>query len=174
MTAPAAPAIDNPDLAAQMRPALVRYFQRKTGNAAEAEDLAQDVLVKALGHADWESSEEAKGYIFRAAMNRWHDYLRRRRSHGTSVPLDAAAESEWGVESPPERVLVAREELHRVAQVLDSLSDRTRTVLMLIRFEHMKAATVAEMLGISVSAVHKHLANAVAALAADREGGDRQ
>jgi DNA-directed RNA polymerase specialized sigma24 family protein len=38
----------------------------------------------------------------------------------------------------------------------------------------MKAATVAEMLGISVSAVNKHLANAVAALAADRDGGDRQ
>jgi RNA polymerase sigma factor (sigma-70 family) len=90
------------------------------------------------------------------------------------VPLDAATESEWGVESPPERVLVAREELHRVAQVLDSLSDRTRTVLMLIRFEHMKAATVAEILGISVSAVNKHLATAVAALAANRDGGDRQ
>ncbi len=171
MTAAAVP-LDNPSLAAQMRPALVKYFQRKTGNTAEAEDLAQDVLVKALGHANWVSSEEAKGYIFRAAVNRWRDHLRRRRSHGTPVALDAATESEWGVQSPPERVLVAREELHRVAQVLDSLSERTRTVLMLIRFEHMKAATVAEMLSISVSAVNKHLASGLAALSAGR-GGDR-
>jgi len=173
MTAPATVALDNPMLAAEMRPALVKYFRRKTGNAAEAEDLAQDVLVRALGHADWTSSEQAKGYIFRAAVNRWHDHLRRRRAHGTPVSFDAATEREWGVESPPERVLVAREELHRVAQVLDSLSERTRTVLMLIRFEQMKAATVADMLGISVSAVNKHLASALAALSVGRDRGDR-
>lgn len=168
MTLPAAPARDNPALAADMRPALVQYFKRKTGSITEAEDLAQDVLLKALGHADWATSEQAKGYIFRAAVNRWHDYLRRRRSHGTVVTLDPITEREWGVESPPERVLSAREELHRVSQVLDTLSDRTRTVLMLIRFEHLKAATVAEMLGISVSAVNKHLASALAALMAAR------
>jgi RNA polymerase sigma factor (sigma-70 family) len=172
MTRPATPAVDNPTLAAQMRPALLKYFRRKTGNTAEAEDLAQDVLVNAFAHADWASPEQAKGYIFRAAVNRWHDYLRRRRTHGIPVNFDATAEREWGVESPPERVLVAREELHRVAQVLDSLSDRTRTVLMLIRFEHMKAASVADMLGISVSAVNKHLASALVALSAGRDKGD--
>jgi len=165
----ASPAVDNPALAAQMRPALVTYFRRKTGNAAEAEDLTQDVLANAFAHAGWTSPEQAKGYIFRAAVNRWHDYLRRRRIRGTAVNLDAAAEREWGVESPPERVLSAREELQRVAQVLDSLNDRTRTVLMLIRFEHMKAATVADMLGISVSAVNKHLASALAALSCARD-----
>lgn len=149
-----------------MRPALVKYFQRKTGNAAEAEDLAQDVLVKALRREEWASVEQAKGYIFRAAINRWRDYMRRRRSHGVSVTLDSVSEKDWGVESPPERVLVAREELHRVAQVLDGLNERTRTILMLIRFEQVKAATVAEMLGISVSAVNKHLAIALARLSA--------
>jgi RNA polymerase sigma factor (sigma-70 family) len=168
MTSPVACTLDNRGLAAEMRPALVKYFQRKTGNLPEAEDLAQDVLVRALGHANWTSTEQAKGYIFRTAVNRWNDHLRRRRSHGVSVNLDALNEKEWGVQSPPERVLVAQEELHRVAQVLNSLSDRTRTVLMLIRFEHMKAATVAEMLGISVSAVNKHLASAIAGLAAAR------
>jgi hypothetical protein len=31
--------IDNSGLVAQMRPALVRYFKRKSGSAIEAEDL---------------------------------------------------------------------------------------------------------------------------------------
>jgi RNA polymerase sigma factor (sigma-70 family) len=166
----AVPSTDNPPLVAEMRPALVKYFQRRTGDVSEAEDLAQDVLLRALGHADWKSNEEAKGYIFRTAVNRWRDHLRRRRSHGVVVTLDAVSDIDCGVQSPPERVLVAREELHRVAQVLDSLSERTRAVVMLIRFEQMKAATVAEMLGISVSAVNKHLASGLAALSAGRAG----
>jgi RNA polymerase sigma factor (sigma-70 family) len=169
MVARVAHSADSPLLAAEMRPALVKYFQRKTGNATEAEDLAQDVLVRALKHADWQSSEEARGYIFRAAVNRWHDHVRRRRTHGIQVPLDALAEQDCGVESPPERVLVAREELHQIARVLETLNPRTRTVLMLIRFEQMKAASVAEMLGISVSAVNKHLATALASLAEARK-----
>jgi DNA-directed RNA polymerase specialized sigma24 family protein len=41
--------------------------------------------------------------------------------------------------------------------------------MMLIKLEQMKVATVAEMLGISVSAVNKHLSKGVAHLARLRE-----
>jgi RNA polymerase sigma-70 factor (ECF subfamily) len=61
--------------------------------------------------------------------------------------------------------LIARQELSQIVQALSDLNVRTRTVLMLIRLEQMKAAAVADMLGISVSAVNKHLANAVRHLA---------
>jgi RNA polymerase sigma factor (sigma-70 family) len=172
MTAPADILPDNPSLAAQMRPALVKYFKRKTGNTAEAEDLAQDVLVRALKHANWKSAEQAKGYIFRAAVNRWRDRHRRLRTRGTNVAWDGQHEAELGVESGPERVLIAREELSQVSRALEGLSARSRAVLILIKLEHMKAATVAEMLGISVSAVNKHLAHAVACLAALRKRSD--
>jgi DNA-directed RNA polymerase specialized sigma24 family protein len=50
---------------------------------------------------------------------------------------------------------------------------RTRTVVMLIKLEQMKVATVAEMLGISTSAVGKHLAKGIAQLAALREEQER-
>lgn len=156
-----------------MRPALVQYFKRKTGNAVEAEDLAQDVLVRALTHADWKTADQAKGYIFRAAVNRWRDRCRRLRTHGTVLSWDDKIESEIGVGNPPECVLVVREELQQVAEVLESLNVRTRAVLMLTKFEQMKAVTVADMLGISVSAVNKHLAHAVAELAALRRRLDK-
>jgi RNA polymerase sigma factor (sigma-70 family) len=160
---------DNPSLAAQMRPALVKYFKRKTGNAVEAEDLAQDVLVRALTHADWKSADQAKGYIFRTAVNRWRDRHRRLKTHGTNVSWDERHEKELGVENDPECVLIVREELNQIARTLDGLNARTRAVVMLIKMEQMKAATVADMLGISVSAVNKHLANAVAHLSALRK-----
>src|SRR5687767_11828779 len=131
---------------ARMRPALLKYFLRKTGSPAEAEDLTQDVLIRSLTHAHWSSQEEAKGYVFRSAVNRWHDRRRKHQTQGTTVPWHKLDDAFSGTEFQPERVLIAREELNQVFRTLEGMNERTRTVLMLIRFEKTKAATVAEML----------------------------
>ena len=165
---------DNPGIVAQMRPALVRYFKRKTGNAVEAEDLTQDVLVRVLAHAKWKTPSEAKGYIFRTAINRWHDRFRRNGAHGTDVAWSDEEIGESGTQNAPERVVIVMEELGQIARALEEMNERTRTVLMLIRLEQMKAAAVADMLGISLSAVNKHLAKGIARLAelrGPRDGG---
>lgn len=178
MSAPSAPpddpSSDSPSLAAQMRPALVKFFKRKTGNPVEAEDLAQDVLVRVLGHALWKSPEQAKGYIFRAAINRWRDRRRRLQTQGKTVPWEEElANVDAGIESAPERVLIAREEFTQVVGVLDAMNERTQAVLMMIKLEQMKAAAVAELLGISESAVNKHLAKGLACLAQARKQQER-
>jgi DNA-directed RNA polymerase specialized sigma24 family protein len=59
--------------------------------------------------------------------------------------------------------------MNSMAHTHDGVNSLTRAVVILIKLEQMKAATVAEMLGISVSAVNKHLANAVAHLSALRK-----
>lgn len=156
----------DPDaLVAPLRPALVKYFQRKCGSAAEAEDLAQDVLERALGKTRWDSVEQAKGYIFRIAVNRWHDRNRRGLARGQSVEWDDAATFAQVEENSPERVLSNEQELRVVAAALQELNDRTRDVFMLFRLERMKHGEIAQLFGISVSAVEKHVAKAVAHLA---------
>jgi RNA polymerase sigma factor (sigma-70 family) len=164
--------LDSAGLVSEMRPALVKYFKRKTGNPVEAEDLAQDVLLRALTHSNWKTQDQAKGYIFRTAVNRWRDSLRRQRIRGAVIAWDEASpqhadDNAWS-ENLPERVLIARQELNEVARALAGMNVRTRTVLMLIKIEDMRTATVAEMLGISVSAVDKHLAKGIAQLVALR------
>src|SRR6202162_1582008 len=100
--------LDNPSFVSQMRPALVKYFRRKTGNPAEAEDLAQDVLLRALTHPNWKTQDQAKGYIFRTAVNRWRDSLRRRRIRGATIAWDEASSERCNEntdgENTPERV----------------------------------------------------------------------
>lgn len=152
-------------IVAEMRPALVKYFTRKCRNTAEAEDLAQDVLVRALRHAQWESVDQARGYIFRAAVNRWRDRGRMMLTRGVTVEWDGAGVQESNEENNPEHVLIVEQELNRVAVALQELDERTQDVLMLIRLEHMKYAEVAEMLGISVSTVEKELVKGLAHLA---------
>jgi RNA polymerase sigma factor (sigma-70 family) len=165
MPADADSPFDNPGLVAQMRPALVKYFKRKSGSAVEAEDLAQDVLVRALTHANWKTISEAKGYIFRTAVNRWRDRHRRTLTGGVSVALDEEEIDELGTQNPPECVLIVREELNQIARALEDMNERTRTVLMLVKLEQMKISNVADMLGLSTSAVNKHLAKGIARLA---------
>jgi RNA polymerase sigma-70 factor (ECF subfamily) len=153
------------DLVTSLRPALVKYFQRKMGNSTEAEDLTQDVLLRALLHASWKSPEQAKGYIFRIAVNCWRDRRRRLRSHGTNIRWEDTSGEEVGTQKPPECVLGVQEELDQVAAALEQLNVRTRTVLILIKLEQMRIANVAQMLGISVSAVNKHLSKGLEHLA---------
>jgi RNA polymerase sigma factor (sigma-70 family) len=166
--------LDGTSLATQLRPALVRYFKRKTGNVAEAEDLAHEVLMRAFSRRrSWTTQEEARGYIFRAAINRWRDRYRRLQIRGTAVPWDEVAAAQLTVpRSSPEDALIVHEELDQIAQALEELSARTRTVMVLIRLEQMKVATVAKMLGISVSAVNKHLSKGMAHLARIRNQQD--
>jgi RNA polymerase sigma factor (sigma-70 family) len=157
--------LSNTLIVAQMRPALVKYFRRRCGSMEEAEDLAQDVLVRALAHASWQSAEQAKGYIFRAAINRWRDRQRMALTHGVTVEWNDAATVDLDEEISPEHVLIVEQELHRVATALLQLSERTRDVFIMIRLEQMKQAAVAEMLGVSVSTVEKELVKALAHLA---------
>lgn len=155
---------DGPMLAAQLRPSLVHYFRRKTGNEEEANDLAQDVLLRVLAHAAWESMDQAKGYVFRAAVNRWHDRCRRLRTQGATLAWDEAVQHPDREECAPEDVFSRRQELLRLAGALDELNARTRTILVLVKLEKMRIATVADAMGISVSAVNKHLARGLAHL----------
>lgn len=160
---------DSTSLLAQMRPSLVRYFQRKTGSTTEAEDLTQDVLLRSLTHAQWKSVEEAKGYVFRSAVNRWRE--RYRKSHGQmrAVEWDEDVEEHLGSENPPERILIVREELDAIFQTMEEMNERTRAVLILVNVEQMKVAAVAEMLGISVRAVSKHLSKGIELLIRQRK-----
>lgn len=151
--------------AASLRPAIVKYFLRKCGNGAEAEDLAHDVLVRVLGNAQLESTAHASGYIFRTAVNRWHDRNRRRVTHGPVVEWDEIATFAMAEESSPEREVSNKQELHAVVAALRDLGERTRDVFMLFRIDQMKHGEIAKLYGISISAVEKHVAKAVAYLA---------
>lgn len=151
------------ELVAEVRPALVKFFLRRCDDREEAEDLAQDVLLRVLGSRHWTSPEHAKSYVFRAAANRWLDRQRRAVTHGTTVAWD----DEHPLQdegSTPERVSMAGQELECLASALAELGERTRDVFVLVRLEQMKQSVVAGMLGISVSAVEKHLVKALAHL----------
>jgi RNA polymerase sigma factor (sigma-70 family) len=164
-TLPLTKPVDTVSLMTSVRPALVRFFQRRCKNLSQAEDLAQDVIVRTLGRAEWESVDQAQGYLFRTAANLWRDQIRHHRAKGgaeLSWDEDIVNTASAGV--PLERALLSEEALQRVHAALLQLNERTRDIFILSRLEQMKYSEIATMLAVSVSAVEKHMIKALAHL----------
>ena len=152
--------------AQQYGPALRRYFQKKV-NAAEAEDLVQNVFlnIQARGE-DVGTIENIEGYLFRTAAN----VLARRlgRDAWNADPLVELLEPRD--ELSPERALIAKQRLERVIEAMKTLPPRTRQAFMLHRFEEMTYVSIARQMGITTISVGKLIKRAVRKLSEAAEG----
>jgi RNA polymerase sigma-70 factor (ECF subfamily) len=63
-------------LFARYREPVYRFLRRLLGDRAAAEDLTQDVFVRALG-ADYRPSDQERAWIFQIARNLARDHVRR-------------------------------------------------------------------------------------------------
>src|SRR5215204_4706025 len=59
---------------------------RMTGNAADAEDIVQEVFIKALEKPDLNTEQSLRPWLVRVAMNLSRDHLRQRRQRGYVGP----------------------------------------------------------------------------------------
>jgi RNA polymerase sigma-70 factor (ECF subfamily) len=156
------------ELSNRLRPALIAFFQRRLRDTSLAEDLTQDLFCR-LASGPQHVVDNPEAYIFRIAANLVNDHYRResvrtRYQHGEMLAdgdidrLDAA------------RTLEARESVDQVARILNDLPERTRHIFILYRLEGMQRKAIADIFGISVSAVEKHIATAMRALLRDLGG----
>lgn len=156
-----APAADPAALTARYRPALLRYFRRHLDNAQDAEDLAQDALLRLLRSPV--SPDNTEAYLLRIASNLLRDRHRRDRSHHAAQhePLDSSLHDRPTEEPGSDRVYEDRERLDRFLAALDQLPPRCRQVFLLQRYEGLTYTAIAKRLEISVSAVEKHMMRAL-------------
>jgi len=159
-------------LDARFRRPLNRFFQSRTRDAAESEDLTQEVFLRLTRRAGDGPLENVDAFVFTVASNLLRDRGRRQAVRGVSVDHSETLERGRAVDSAlveeihPQRVLDANDDLKRALQALNELPTRTQDAFVLRRVEGMSIKEVARTLGVSVSAVEKHLARAVAHLAA--------
>jgi RNA polymerase sigma factor (sigma-70 family) len=151
---------------------LMSFFLRRIRDRAEAEDLAQDVLLRVIRHSEVEKIEHAESYVFKIAVNLLRDRRRHAMHTGAEhhVPIDDALatelESQLVEDCSPERVLLSRDMLADALRTLAELGERTRNIFVLFRLENMKQKDIAQLYGISPSTVEKHVMKAALHLAA--------
>lgn len=149
-------------LARRYRGALVRFFVRRAPRLErESEDLAQEVFVRIAQRTGGEDIAHAEGYLFQTASSVLADRVRRGRVRRSDdhIPHDESIHA--GEDFSPERVLIGKEKIELVVQALEQLPLRTQEVFVLQRFEEMTYAEIARRLGVSVSAVEKHMMRAL-------------
>ena len=157
-------------------PLLIRFLARRVRCRTTAQDLAQEIFLR-IERIRWRPIYNPRAFLFRIAANlaSTHKAQLRRRS----AILDELNEllSSDRDEVTPERHLLAADELARVAVVLQDLPERTREILVLHRYDGVQQAQIARRLGISTTAVEKHLRKALVLMAAaarpvEKEIGD--
>lgn len=128
----------------------------RLGNAAEAEELASDILYS-LVKASPSLRDEARFYPFmwRIAENTYVDYLRRKsKSAKWSVPLDENISDESDM---PLTQIIRCEELQKLRRELSLLSKQYREATVLYYIENLSCAQTAKKLGISTEMVKYYL-----------------
>jgi RNA polymerase sigma-70 factor (ECF subfamily) len=153
------------------RDSLVRVLARRLGCAEAAQDVAQEAMERTL--RAWGTAgpiRHPKALLFRIALNLAvnHAIAERRRDQ-----LHQQARSYLFAEMDrpsPEQAADDRQRLANLQARLDLLPPQTRRILVLNRFEGLSQAQIAERLGISKTAVEKHMRRALARLSVVRQG----
>ena len=162
---------------AAMRPALLRYLSARGAGAAEAEDVLQDVYLT-LHDGLTGPVAEPRAYLYRTATNRLLDSRRAgaRRSKRESiwVELNSGTTIEEDGRPSAEAVLLGRERLGIVEHHLGQLPERTVAIFRRFRVGGEAQRAIASDLGISVSAVEKHLQTAYRAVMAAKAALDAE
>ncbi len=139
---------------------LVRFLHRKVWDIDRAQDLAQEIFVKALGT----DPDNPRAWLFTVANNLARDEARaamRQKKHLVLIKGEAEARQESAPRAAEEAE--RREKMEVVRKALEMLSEKDRTVLLLwdAGFNYEE---IAEQTGLSKGAIGTTLARARAKL----------
>jgi RNA polymerase sigma factor (sigma-70 family) len=153
-------------LAQRLVPRVLGYATRLLGNRADAEDIAQEVLLRLWRAApDWRSGEaQVSTWVYRVAANLCTDRLRAQNRKGLKA-LDDVAEPEDGAPTVLSGMIAADRQAALQA-ALAQLPDRQREAVVLRHIEGLANPQIAEVMQIGVEAVESLISRGKRALAA--------
>lgn len=134
-------------------PELLRYCVHACGNAAEGEDLAQEVFLKALQNADLFQdlgASQKRAWLYRALKNLIYDRYRRTQMENAYLEVleEDAVYVEPGIEKTENSLLLSR------------LSEEDRALFHLRYFEDYNASELAKMFGLPTGTIRSRLSRA--------------
>ena len=150
------------------REPLLRFL-RARGAGEQAEDLVQEVWLRASTHNSGPIAHP-RSYLFRIAHNLLIDIHRadvqRQRREQLWEDVNGSAGDELSDEPLAERSMIARGMLERATNVMDELGEPTTTIFRRFRIDGVGQKIIARDLSVSLATVEKHLQKAYRAMAA--------
>ncbi|TWI11915.1 RNA polymerase sigma-70 factor (ECF subfamily) [Lysobacter ruishenii] len=177
MLAATAKATDFDRFVLEHRPMLVAFLRRRVSDA-DAQDLAQETMVRLMRYAD-QPVEALRPLMYRIGLNVLADRGRRdasRLAHA-HVSLEDDALVLPATDPAQDERVAHQQALVAVRAAVLRLPPRCREVYLLNRIEDMSYTEIARHCGISVKAVEKHIGKALSLLRTHlrgTQGGHRE
>ena len=148
-------------MVARKLPRMLALAQRMLGDAVEAEDVAQEAMLRAWKQAPRWQPGKAKfdTWLHRVGLNLCYDRLRRRREVPTETPPDRPDEG-----PAPDQGLLSAELGVRVDAALGRLPERQREAIVLCHYQELTNIEAAGLMEISVEALESLLSRGRRAL----------
>jgi RNA polymerase sigma factor (sigma-70 family) len=154
-------------MALRFTPVALRVAQRMLRDPAEAEDVAQEAMLRLWRMAPgWRpGAAKVSTWLYRVVANLCTDRLRKRRT----VPLDGMPEPEDGVPGVAERMIDA-DRATALEEALAALPERQRQAVILRHLEGLANPEIAEVMEVGVEAVESLVARGKRGLVAALSG----
>lgn len=132
---------------------LARFVFVRIGDQTEAEDIAQEVFLKALESLDSykERGAPMQTWLFKIARNLVIDHLRK-VARRKAVPIDTVQIQDT---TKPEEIVETRLQVEKLSEALKQLTPAQREVIHLRLWGGLTSAEVGEILGKSSGAVRE-------------------
>jgi len=164
---PAGPPLTPEGVFREYAPRVYHLARRLLGNAADAEDVTQDVFLQVVRKLpEFRGAAAFPTWLYRVTVNAALSFRRKRAlraGHPLPEPMEDFHEDgshrapvrHWGGE--PERRMLNAEAHQFIEQAIAGLPEIYRDVYVLADVEELPGAEVADLLGLTVSAVHTRL-----------------
>ena len=139
---------------------LRRYVRGRVATREDAEDVIQEAYLRVLRYSADHAVESQERLLFSAAKNLAVDSRRRRYVRTRTATDYAVLESCTQTWPDAHEVVYASQRLNKVELAVAQLPPRCREVFLIHRLDGLSYSQIAVQLGISVSAVEKHMARA--------------
>lgn len=149
----------------ELLPRLRRFARVITRNVADADDLVQSAVEKALARAgQWRPGSRLDSWIFGIMKNAWIDEIRARRRRDRVFAPEEAGES-VGDSSAESRDIALS-----VQAAMARLPEEQRLAVALVLIEGLSYKEAAETLGVPIGTLTSRLARGREALQAALDG----
>ena len=136
---------------------LVRYAFRQVGNLQDAEDVVQEVFVRAFGEQTKRSGISAAGpYLYRSVGNACTDLLRK-RNRAAVYCEEIDIEAVLGLTNGPAEAVRAAESMRRAEALLQELPTEQAETVRLRVFDGLRLNEIAQVAGCSINTVSSRL-----------------
>ena len=149
---------------AALLPRLRRFAHALSRNPADADDLGQATIERALRSRDqWQPGTRLDSWLYRIMRNLWIDTVRAR---GRREKIEAPAELADRIGEDPREAIDAAIDLQRIMDSMEQLPGEQREVVALILIEGFGYRETAEILDLPIGTVSSRLVRGRTALLA--------